>query len=128
MDITTFTSEFNQYTLIQKKLFLDWIELPIENDEEEEARQRFVYSLDNPNDSNGEEELDEIKIQERFDLLIQRIEAKKQKHLKNMIANPIGGPEGVRKLRIQEDCKKRCNKIYLRNSSEYKKCAKNCMK
>jgi hypothetical protein len=70
MDITTFTSEFNQYTLIQKKLFLDWIKLPIENDEEEEARQRFIYSLDNPNDSDYEDKFNEIEINERFNSFI----------------------------------------------------------
>ncbi len=64
MDITDLISDFNQYTLLQKKMFLDWIELPVENDEE--ARNRFLDSLNNSNDSNTEEELNEIQINERF--------------------------------------------------------------
>jgi len=121
MDTTTLTSEFNQYTLVQRKLFLDWIELPIENDEE--ARQRFLNSLDNPNNSDSEGELNKIEINERFDLLIKRLE----KQEKNTIqVQSLIGPGGIAKKNIQQKCRIKCRDKKERD--KYNKCFEKCIK
>ncbi len=130
MDITNLVPEFNQYTLVQKKLFLDWIELPIENDEDEEARQRFLNSLNNPNDSNSEGELNEIVINERLDLLIEKIQIQETTPIKTFLASPnVSGP-GTMDIHEREKsktyCKAKCIKV--RDSNQNKQCFNNCMK
>ncbi len=125
MDITNLVPEFNQYTLVQKKLFLDWIELPIENDRDEEARQRFLNSLNNPNDSNNQEDLNEIEINERLDLLIQRVENKETKTIQVLSFRSPGNRDTDRisdKTRLKERCKAQCVQ-----DSNYSKCVNDCI-
>ncbi|MGB3654590.1 MAG: hypothetical protein WBA41_25740 [Rivularia sp. (in: cyanobacteria)] len=131
MDITTLVPEFEQYTLVQKKLFLDWIELPIENDEDEEARQRFLNSLNNPNDSNSEGELNEIEINEKFDLLIQRIQIQETTPSKTFLASTfIDGGKIIDDVgnNISEEklCEAKCIKV--RDKTKNKECVSNCLK
>ena len=121
MDITDLIPEFNQYTLLQKKLFLDWIELPLENDEE--ARNRFLDSLNNSNDSNPEGEFNEIEINERLDVLMKRIQKKEKK---DPMKNPIAGPGDTVNISSEARCKINCQNF--RNQSQYQECVKNCKK
>ncbi|MBE9201395.1 MULTISPECIES: hypothetical protein [unclassified Nodularia (in: cyanobacteria)] len=115
MDITTLVPEFNQYTLIQRKLFLDWILLPIENDEE--ARNRFLESLLNDfNDSNIEVEVNEIE--GKLDLLIKRIEKKEKIRL------AIAGPRIINTILQEVKCRIGC-KLH-KDQSKYKICIKDC--
>ena len=116
MDITDLIPEFNQYTLLQKKLFLDWIELPVENDEK--ARNRFLDSLNNSDYSNPEGELNEREINERLYLLMERIQ--KSQGNNSDVFSGVGG-NGVQRIH----CKMRCGQI--RDQSQYKKCFSDCV-
>ena len=118
MDITDLISDFNQYTLFQKKMFLDWIELSVENDEE--ARIRFLESLKKPDHSNNEQ-INEAEIDKRLDLLMKRI-----RKIEKPYIPPNAGPGGIEEKSSQERCKLKC--INIRSNPKYQECVKLCNK
>jgi hypothetical protein len=113
-------SELNQYTLIQKKLLLDWIELPIGNDEE--ARNRFLESLSNISDPGGD--INEIEINKKLNLLIEEIALQGSG---SDLSDPpeLHGPPSIDIKSLQQKCKLRCMKE--KGTSKYDTCFNDCM-
>ena len=149
MDKTTLLSNlisnFAQFNLTQKKIFLDWVEFLIENDENDEKSRNLFFDslLNNYNDFNREVELDEAKINERLNLLIKKIEegsdwmntmmyrqstenfVDKSFQAPNLASvTPSPPPPEV----IKEFCKAICRVkfLYRNQNKQYLECVRNC--
>lgn len=116
IDVNDLTAMFNQYTLAQKKLFLDWMELPVQNNEE--AKNRFIESLKDP--AVNSEEVNDQEMSERFDSFIGRIQ--------NFNANPENNNQITSICESMaasnmESCKTKCNSSKPAN---LQKCLDDC--